>query len=451
MPNTSVKTRNILTVSKLNRLARSILESEIGRVWLSGEISNFVAASSGHWYFSLKDTNAQIRAAMFRGANNKVLKHPKEGDNVLVKANLSLYEPRGDYQLIVEHLEPEGEGALKRAFEQLKIKLSAEGLFTQAHKQSLPDTVQRVGIISSPTGAALQDILKVLDRRNPGIEIIVYPTQVQGVQAAEQLCEALVKANQRDEVDVLILGRGGGSIEDLYCFNDEALARAIFASKLPIISAVGHEIDVTISDFVADLRAPTPSAAAEIVSEDQQSLLQQLYQHKARLAQHISTQLKYHQQRHHHLQQRLNIQHPDKCLQQQNQQLDRLKLSLQQALQQQLEQQKSRLQQLSLQLQSHTPSHRLTHSKQQLHNLQQRLQKSVQRLLHNKQQQLVNNSQLLNTVSPLATMARGYSISFKNDKLVRSAHELKHGDILTTRFADDEVQSQVLPKQEKLF
>ena len=273
----------IFTVSRLNQTVRLLLEHEMGQVWISGEISNFTQPASGHWYFTLKDDTAQVRCAMFRNSNRRVTFHPQHGQQVLVRANITLYEPRGDYQIIVESMQPAGEGLLQQKYEQLKAKLQAEGLFDLQYKKSLPSPAHCVGVITSKTGAALHDILHVLKRRDPSLPVIIYPTAVQGDDAPGQIVRAIELANKRNECDVLIVGRGGGSLEDLWSFNDERVARAIFASRIPIVSAVGHETDVTIADFVADLRAPTPSAAAEVVSRNQQELLRQVQSARQRL------------------------------------------------------------------------------------------------------------------------------------------------------------------------
>ncbi|MGL6027423.1 MAG: exodeoxyribonuclease VII large subunit, partial [Vibrio sp.] len=275
---------SIYTVSRLNAEVRLLLENEMGIVWLIGEISNFSAPVSGHWYLTLKDSQAQVKCAMFKGNNRLVNFKPQNGQQVLVKARLSLYEPRGDYQIILESMQPEGDGRLQQQFEQLKMQLAAEGLFAQSRKQALPEHPRCVGIITSRTGAALHDILQVLKRRDPQLPVIIYPTLVQGEEAALQIAQAIGRANSRAECDVLIVGRGGGSLEDLWCFNHEIVARTIAASQIPIISAVGHEVDVTIADFVADMRAPTPSAAAELVSRDQRHKQQLLGQWPAKLA-----------------------------------------------------------------------------------------------------------------------------------------------------------------------
>lgn len=434
---------NIFTVTKLNRLARNILESEIGLIWLSAEISNFVAASSGHWYFTLKDQRAQVRAAMFKGANRRVAQRPKEGDKVLVRANVGLYEARGEYQLVVEHLEPEGQGILKQQFEQLKIKLAAEGLFSQQSKQALPQAIQTVGIITSATGAALHDILTVMKRRNPAINVILYPSQVQGDTAAEQICQAIINANQRAEVDVLIVGRGGGSLEDLWSFNEESVARAIFASALPIISAVGHEIDITIADFVADARAATPSAAAELVSTDSAETLTLISQMLNRLKQSFANQFKQKQYQHQVLDHRLQQNHPKRILQQQSQSLDQMQAALKAAMQGRLYAVNQQQLNLANRVRLASPTQQISQKMQRLETLNIKLQQSMHEKLANQNHRLASASQVLDSVSPLATLARGYSISFKDGDIVKSAKQLHPGDTLISRFVDGEVSSEV--------
>jgi len=435
--------KNILTVSKLNRLARSVLEAEIGQIWLSAEISNFVAASSGHWYFTLKDDRAQVKGAMFKGANRRVHQRPKEGDKVLVRANIGLYEPRGDYQIIVEHMEPEGEGQLKQQFEMLKRQLASEGIFAQEFKKPIPETVLRVGIVTSPTGAALHDILTVLQRRNPAIEVFIYPSQVQGDAAASLICAAITQANIRNEVDVLIVGRGGGSLEDLWCFNNEQVARTIFASTIPIISAVGHEIDVSIADFVADMRAPTPSAAAELVSQDQSTLHSKTLVLQDKLIQAFTRLQQEREHRHQALRQRLLQNHPQKQLEQKSQYVDQLQASLQSAIKQKITQSKQQQQHSQSRLTLATPQKLLQRHQLRLQELQTKLQRSCQQLVDNKKQKLLNNMHLLDTVSPLATLARGYSISFKGGEIVKNAQQLQVGDTLVTRLADGEIHSEI--------
>lgn len=435
--------KNILTVSKLNRLARSVLEAEIGQIWLSAEISNFVAASSGHWYFTLKDDRAQVKGAMFKGANRKVHQKPKEGDKVLVRANIGLYEPRGDYQIIVEHMEPEGEGQLKQQFEMLKRQLASEGIFAQEFKKPIPETVLRVGIITSPTGAALHDVLSVLQRRNPAIEVVIYPSQVQGDNAVSLICAAITQANLRNEVHVLIVGRGGGSLEDLWCFNHEQVARTIFASSIPIISAVGHEIDVSIADFVADMRAPTPSAAAELVSQDQSTLYNKTLNLQDKLVKAFTRLQQERLHRQQTIKQRLLQNHPQKQLQQQSQHVDQLQASLQSAFKQILNQANQQQQHIHSRLFLSSPQKLLLRHQLSLQELQTTLQRSCQQLVDNKNQKLLNSMHLLDTVSPLATLARGYSISFKGAEIVKCTQQVQVGDILVTRLEDGEIRSEI--------
>ena len=259
------ESQHVFTVSELTRGIRSILEQAFDTVWVEGEISNYVLAQSGHAYFSLKDETSQVRCVFFKGNRIRVKFDPEDGDQVLLFGRVNVYEPRGEYQIVVEAMEPRGLGALQKAFEQLKAKLEKEGLFDEAHKQALPEFPWKIGIVTSPTGAAIRDLLNVLHRRNPRVSVVLAPAKVQGEGAAEEIAQAIRDLNTLEELDVLIVGRGGGSIEDLWAFNEEVVARAIHESKLPVVSAVGHEIDFTISDFVADLRAPTPSAAAELV------------------------------------------------------------------------------------------------------------------------------------------------------------------------------------------
>ena len=435
--------RNILSVAKLNKMVGSLLKTHVGQVWISAEISNFVAAASGHWYFTLKDRDAQVKAAMFKGANGRIAQRPKEGDSVLVRANVGLYEPRGDYQIIVEHLEFDGAGLLKQQYEQLKNTLQAEGLFATQTKQAIPQDIKTVGIITSATGAALHDITTVLKRRNPMINVIVYPTQVQGAAAAAQIVNAIFIANRRREVDVLIVGRGGGSLEDLWCFNEETVARAIFGSHLPIVSAVGHEVDVTIADFVADLRAATPSQAAELVSSDLGDVIYTIEQWRQRLTQAISTKLNecdYQQQL---LGSRLQRNHPQQRLQQQAQAIDHFTMQLQHNMQRRLQVAQQRQQHLENRLQHLSPVHLVTQSQQHTYALTERLRQAMANRLTHQQQRFAKVTGILHSVSPLATLSRGYSISFVDNHVVNTTSTIKEGDTLTTRLTDGEVTSKV--------
>jgi exodeoxyribonuclease VII large subunit len=435
---------NIYTVSRLNAEVRLLLENEMGIVWLVGEISNFSAPVSGHWYLSLKDSRAQVKCAMFKGNNRFVTFKPKNGQQVLVKARLSLYEPRGDYQVIIESMQPEGDGRLQQEFEKLKMQLAAEGLFAQSNKRPLPENPQCVGVITSKTGAALFDILDVLKRRDPSLPVIIYPTLVQGEQAAIQIAQAIGRANARQECDVLIVGRGGGSLEDLWCFNHEIVARTIAASQIPIISAVGHEIDVTITDFVADVRAPTPSAAAELVSRDNSNKRQAFasYQHKLQSAMRYYTS----QQAHHlrALVHALEKQHPTYRLQRQSQQLDDTEMRLQRAIQRYISTQREHIGQQYHQLQLHSPVQTLAKQQHRLAKSEQRLLDVMEKKLLRTAHRLTLAAEKLDAVSPLATLKRGYSITRDSSgKVIHRARDLKTGDQLITRVADGEVFSTV--------
>lgn len=436
---------DIYTVSRLNSEVRLTLELQFQQLWLIGEVSNFVAAASGHWYFSLKDQAAQVKVAMFKQANRHAQLRPQNGQQVLIRARISVYEPRGEYQLLAEFIEPAGDGLLKQQFEQLKAKLAAEGLFAAERKKPLPLNPQRVGIITSPTGAAVRDIITVMARRSPSTELIIYPCQVQGDTAAAQLRAMLSTAIMRNEVDVLIIGRGGGSLEDLWCFNDEALARAIAACPIPIVSAVGHEIDFALTDFVADVRAPTPSAAAELVSTDQSQHILTLQQLARRLTRAQQLYVQRLAPKLSQLQQRLQQLHPQRRLEQQQQRLDELQSRLVRVLQQQLQHAKRQHHYLQQSLQHLSPAKALAQQSSQLQQLHRRLQQAQQQHLKHAKQRLGTLSAQLNTVSPLATLARGYSITFDNKQqaLVSSA-QLKVGDSVHTRLAEGSFEATVV-------
>lgn len=440
----SLTNPNIFTVSRLNAEVRLLLENEMGIVWLIGEISNFSAPVSGHWYLTLKDSRAQVKCAMFRGNNRRVTFKPQNGQQVLVKARLSLYEPRGDYQLIIESMQPEGDGRLQQQFEALKMKLATEGLFAQTSKRALPEHPQCVGIVTSKTGAALFDILDVLKRRDPSLLVVIYPTMVQGEEAAIQIAQAIGRANSRNECDVLIVGRGGGSLEDLWCFNNEVLARTIAASQIPIISAVGHEVDVTIADFVADMRAPTPSAAAELVSRDNSHKDQALTSRQQKLASAMRYYLSEHRQQTSLLLHRLERQHPNNQLQRQSQQLDELSARLQRAISRQIDVQQQKLQQQQHKIALYSPIKRLANQQASLQRLEQKMLDAMDRKLINARHQLALAAEKLDTVSPLATLKRGYSITqTEHGRVITQATDVKTGDTLVTRLSDGEVRSTV--------
>lgn len=434
----------IFTVSRLNQTVRLLLEQEMGQVWISGEISNFTQPASGHWYFTLKDDSAQVRCAMFRNSNRRVTFRPQHGQQVLVRANITLYEPRGDYQIIVESMQPAGEGLLQQRYEQLKQRLAAEGLFDQSLKKPLPSPARQVGVITSKTGAALHDVLHVLQRRDPSLPVVIYPTAVQGEDAPGQIVRAIELANRRDECDVLIVGRGGGSLEDLWSFNDERVARAIFASRIPVVSAVGHETDVTIADFVADLRAPTPSAAAEIVSRNQLELLRHLQSQQQRLEMAMDYFLASNNQRFTRLHHRLQQQHPQLRLARQQTELVRLKQRLDTAVDARLRRASLQQQRLSQRLSQHTPLPRIHRLQTRLQQHEYRLSQLVSARLGASRERFATLAAHLEAVSPLATLARGYSVTQAQDgKLLKQTRQIKPGDTLTTRLADGIVESQV--------
>ena len=441
---------NIYSVSQLNQSVRLMLENQLGAVWLTGEISNFSQPVSGHWYLSLKDENAQVRCAMFRMKNLRVSFRPTNGMQVLVRANVSLYEPRGDYQLIIESMHLAGEGLLMQQFEALKLKLAAEGLFAQHLKKNLPHFSKAVGIITSKTGAALQDILHILQRRDPSLKIIIYPTAVQGKDAATDIAQMIELANQRQEVDVLIVGRGGGSLEDLWCFNEEMVARAIFHSHLPVISAVGHETDVTIADFVADVRAPTPSAAAELVRRNQTELLQQLQYRRQRLEIALDRLFAEKQQKLKHLSLRLHNQHPQAQLRIQQQLITQLSHRLQQTLRHHWQKTAENLTVLSMRLYKNPLPLRLQQYEQQLAQLKVRLNSHMNLTLSLQQKQLAHLCGKLDSLSPLKVLARGYSITQNQQNFtIRSIKEVNVGEQIKTRLPDGDIISQVIRLEEK--
>jgi exodeoxyribonuclease VII large subunit len=441
---------DIYTVSRLNSEVRLTLELQFRQLWLVGEVSNFVAASSGHWYFSLKDQAAQVKVAMFKTTNRNATFTPRNGQQVMVRARISVYEPRGEYQLLADFIEPAGDGLLRQQYEQLKAKLAAEGLFAPERKKPLPLNARKIGVITSPTGAAIRDILTVLQRRAPAIEVIIYPSLVQGAQAASDLTAALNHAIRRNECDVLVIGRGGGSLEDMWCFNDETLARTIAHCPIPIVSAVGHEIDFSISDFVADLRAATPSAAAELVSPDQQHQLTQLLQLKQRLAQSMRQRLGFAAQRFLHQHSKLQLLHPARRLQQQQQRLDELQIRLSQAMQQRLHRktQQWQLQQKSLALVS--PQQRLQRQQQQLQQLQHKLQQAVAGQQQKQWQRWQRLSGQLHIVSPLATLQRGYSIVFSTQgTVIKDQQQVAPGEQIQVRLAKGSLRARVEPPNTK--
>lgn len=433
----------ILSPSQLNTLARDLLEGAFPQVWVEGELGNVTRPASGHLYFTLKDARAQVRCALFRAKSQWLKFQPREGLRVLARGRLTLYEARGDYQLVLDHLEEAGEGALRRAFEQLRARLEAEGLFDPARKRALPAHLRRLAIITSATGAAVRDVLSVLARRFPLLEVELLPSLVQGETAAAQITELLRRADASARYDAILLTRGGGSLEDLWAFNDERLARAIAASTTPVVSAVGHETDFTLADFAADLRAPTPSAAAELLVPDRRELESRLRRAQSRLLQLQRHRLEQVQQRSDRALLRLNAQHPQARLtllqRRQQEALRRLTAQRERCF----ERLQARLQRTGLSLRAHDPS-------RQLPRLRQRLSAAVpqppmRRRLQQESARLQGLARSLSLVSPLATVARGYAIltRVEDGVLIRSQQQVQPGDRLRARVADGELALRV--------
>jgi len=443
--------QHILQVSELTKKVKFILENELNTVWLCGEISNFISAGSGHWYLSLKDNKSQVKCAMFKGNNRRVRITPRNGQQVLVRAKVSLYEPRGDFQLIIEQMDDAGDGLLRQQFDQLKNQLNAQGYFAQQSKQTIPTDIATVGIVTSSTGAAVRDILSVLKRRNPLIKAIIYPCLVQGGQAKEEIVKAIQIANQRNECDVLIVGRGGGSLEDLWPFNEEMVVKAIYHSQIPTVSAVGHEIDTTLADYVADVRAATPTAAAEIISSDNTKIRLTLQQLAKRLHNAINrlTYFKVEQQK--SLQHRLNQTHPEQQLRVDQQKSDDLALQLHKAMSNYLTVAKIKPQQLSNNLKHLSPLHTIKTELKTNERLRHQLINLTERLIQSKQERFVHNIDQLQLVSPLATISRGYSVTRNNKgNIIKKVAELTVGEDISIQMTDGQITANVTQISDKL-
>lgn len=429
--------RDVFTVSRLNQEARFLLESSFPSVWVEGEISNLARPSSGHLYFTLKDQTAQVKCAFFRNRQLHLPFSLGNGMHVLARARVSLYEGRGDYQLIVEHLEEAGDGALRLAFEALKQRLAGEGLFAMERKRALPAIPQQIGVITSPTGAAIRDIVSVLKRRFPAIPVLIYPVPVQGEGAAEQIAAAIHKASQCRHCDVLIVARGGGSLEDLWAFNEECVARAIYACAVPVVVGVGHEVDITIADFVADKRAPTPSAAAELVSPNSAEWLQQFQRIEERLRWRLREVLEKKQQHLSWLQKRLEQQHPSQRLLQQSQRLDELEQRLERAWQVTKRHCATRIAELTAKLYRHDPRIRLHQLESIRGHLTTRLLTAMRINLERRKERFTATLRALETVSPLATLSRGYAIVKKipGEDILRDTDSVRVGEKIEARLA----------------
>jgi len=458
--------KEVYAVSRLVREARGVLEGSFPLIWVEGEISNLAMPASGHIYFTLKDEAAQVRCAMFRNRNRNVRFTPKNGMQILLRVRVTLYEGRGEFQLVVEHMEEAGSGALQRAYEALKHRLGEEGLFDQAHKKDLPTLPQSIGVVSSPDGAAVHDILTVLNRRFPAANVILYPVAVQGGDSAKQIASMINLADSRQECDVLIVGRGGGSLEDLWSFNDELVARALFTCEIPVISAVGHEVDFTIADFVADVRAPTPSAAAELAVPDATQWLAKVHSHSHRLSllikhrlqdekRHLNnlqqrlpqplTTINQHMQRVDQLGQQLNrnwlqiinnkrqrvdywsvrLKHPQARIEANQYKLTHLNERLQQVVKQKLTQASSQHKTLFQRLQLNSPLPKITQQQASVGQARNQLDNAIQKIIEQNKADLSQKMRTLAAVSPLNTLERGYSITT----------EAKTGQVI--RYADD--------------
>jgi exodeoxyribonuclease VII large subunit len=446
-PSDDTTPRHILTPSSLNRLVRDLLGDVFPQVWIEGELSNVAKPASGHLYFTLKDSGAQVRCAMFKPKTAALRFRPVDGMQVLLRAKVGLYEPRGEFQLVAEYMEPAGEGALQREFEQLKARLDAEGLFAPARKRALPRYARRIGVITSATGAAVRDVLSVLGRRWPLADVEVLPVPVQGREAPPAIVAMLNKASSSGRYDVLLLTRGGGSLEDLWAFNDEAVARAIHASAVPVVSAVGHEIDFSIADFVADLRAPTPSAAAELLVPDAVAVGRHLQQLQQRMVTLQQRQLQAQSQRVDHLLARLQTQRPQARLARDRERLLHLQHRLGAVLREQSQLRQTRLERLHARLLAQHPRTQLSLLARRLAEQDQRLRRAITYTLERQQTALRHAGHALHAISPLATLERGYAILFDEaGQVVRSVAAVSEGDTVNARVSDGELSLRVLGK-----
>lgn len=444
---TLARERQVLRPSQLNALARDLLEGSFPQVWVEGEISNFSRPASGHAYFTLKDARAQVRCALFRSNAARLRFAPRDGMLVLARGRLTLYEARGDYQLVLEHLEEAGEGALRRAFEELKARLAAEGLFDTGRKRPLPAYARRLAVITSPRGAAVRDVLSVLGRRFPLLEVEVLPVPVQGDGAAAQILDMLQRAGRSGRYDLVLITRGGGSLEDLWAFNDEALARAIVASPVPVVAAIGHEVDVSLADFAADLRAPTPSAAAELLVPDRGELLDRLRRDRQRFDALLARLLGAQAQRVDQAFLKLQALRPQLRLERGRNRLGALRHRLGQAWQAPSARRSERLSRLLRRLDQAHPRRRLEAHRHRLALLQRALAALPARLVEPRRLQLRGLARALESVSPLATLGRGYAIVFdENGQVLRRAADARDGDRLRARLADGELALKVEPR-----
>jgi len=434
-----------VTVTALTKYIKRKFEVDphLQDLWIKGEISNFTFHSRGHMYFTLKDENARIQAVMFAGYNRYLAFKPENGMKVLVRGEISVYEPSGNYQVYVKEMQPEGIGNLYLAYEQLKKRLEEEGLFAHDHKKPIPKFPRYVGVITSPTGAAIRDIITTIRRRYPIVKLILFPTLVQGEHAAASIVRSIEKANELGCLDVLIVGRGGGSIEELWAFNEESVARAIFSSKVPIISAVGHETDFTIADFVADLRAPTPTGAAELAVPHLTEVLERIGQRRVRLIRVMKEKMAYESERLKRVQKSYVFRNPGKLYEQKEQQLDILMERLQRQATRLIEQKHERWMQAYVLLQKHQPSEKVAKAREKQQMLAKLLEREIDSILKQKQMAFTSLLSKLHALSPLKIMERGYSLIYKEKQLVKSIHQLQPGDSIKIRLQDGNLDCQV--------
>mgnify|MGYP002639846192 CR=1 FL=1 len=431
-------------VSALNYEIKTMLEKGIGFIWIEGEISNFSRPASGHWYFSLKDESAQLRAAMFKNRNKNVKFVPENGQKVLIRAQVTLYQARGEFQVIVDHMEEAGAGLLMRRFEELKQKLLTEGLFSQEHKKIIPDKAKHIGIITSASGAAIRDALSVIQRRSPSTEVTVFPSLVQGEQAASGIIKAIASANRFSKCDVLLLIRGGGSIEDLWSFNEESVARAVFDSHTPIVSGIGHETDFTIIDFVADARAPTPSVAAEMVTTDQYELMSQIDLLHARLTREMSHILSSKSQYVGKITEQIYSYHPRHQMNSFKQRLEFSHSKLTYLARNNLQLKIQQFQLASDAVKHNNPINQMRLLSEHVNHLSHQNLSFIKNRINQSHYQFTLQARSLDNLSPLKTLSRGYAVVRKNDHTIQSADELKPKDDVKLVFKDGEKQARII-------
>ena len=436
--------QEIISVSDVNNLAKGLLEKDLSNVWIQGEISSFTAHGSGHWYFTIKDKKSALDCVMFKFDNINLLFEPKVGDELILNGNVSIYSPTGRYQFNVKHIEVSGEGALLRAFEELKKKLELEGLFDENRKKDLPEFPMEISVITSATGAVIKDIINVLSRRSPNMTLTLVEAQVQGKQAEKSICNAIERVNYFRQSDLIILARGGGSIEDLWCFNMESVARSIFNSEIPLISAVGHETDFTISDFVSDLRAPTPSAAAEIISQNHSNLFASLTSIQKDLSLSINNKLVKQNEGLKNLSKL--IKHPGDKLREISQKIDGLEMHLSNLTERIFLISRNKISTFSSSLKEFSPIVRVEKNKNRIESSIKDIKRSIEEVIGEKRNQFLSSSKTLEAVSPLSVLSRGYSILTKGEKeqVINSYAQVKIGDEIKGKLKEGQILTKVI-------